>query len=818
MTFSDLQDLIRIRCGRRKVGDPTLNSQPGAHTGSTRKYIPGYSDANIIYRAPTTGSDSNDGLTELTPKQTKSACDTAAGSTKKIRIIEACTLNESVSKPTEMKRGVAGSLSSSLSAPVDTWTQAGTPSFSTTAIEAVAWSPLLKIYLAVGQSGKVGTSPDGDIFTQQTAIFSSTQILDVTWSSANKAFYCGGQNGNFAISQNGTTFSEQVIQEVAVNGSSYNINCVLVSDDGSKILVATNGGTAAVSLDKGVTWESCNIILAGESYLGGCWSERLGKFFLTTSSGNIYASEDGLNLAAVSAPSFSGDQIYWIVDSESVGKLVAVGGSFSTPKIAYSTDGNSFTQAATPALSGARANYVEFCEEIGKYVAVGNGGQIAYSSDGDTWTLAGTPSFSTTAINDASYSTLLGKLVAVGGSGKIALSTSFANTISASIAGFTVQAMQYSGTVTAYNCTFKQPGTTAILATDSCRFTESGAHISSNTQAHFGTLVEGDFNITGVPASQNAIAVNCCTIAGLTSLFNSSSTTYEQFRDNIMDGGFNASYATIVQSGNLRGTNTNGLLSKSVRFDDPGFVDTTDYKLKRKTQGDAIDSPLVAAASYYVNEQGEQRDIGAWSLDDSALEYDYSHTFFVRKPAGQGIKPKKVPMASADQGIDGEWDATNEPARASEYLTFQCTSIPIEDVNAQDFIESLTDLTCEVCLDPKNLSPTTDIVVNGNHSAGEPVLNIDASTTIRSGMVLPIGGKQYFVLYTIGGTSVTKLVLHKPLASAVSDNATITPNEPVGDGTYQFVPQQRETPRPHAQETEVALNLSWTFVRQYQQI
>ena len=72
-------------------------------------------------------------------------------------------------------------------------------------------------------------------------------------------------------------------------------------------------------------------------------------------------------------------------------------------------------------------------------------------------------------------------------------------------------------------------------------------------------------------------------------------------------------------------------------------------------------------------------------------------------------------------------------------------------------------MTCEVSLTPDLSDPDTAVTVNGNHSIGDIVLNIDASSTIKAGMVLPIGEANYFILYTASGSSPTKLVLHKPL-------------------------------------------------------
>jgi len=391
-------------------------------------------------------------------------------------------------------------------------------------------------------------------------------------------------------------------------------------------------------------------------------------------------------------------------------------------------------------------------------------------------------------------------------------------TVESNIAGFTVNGLRTNGAFTAYNCTIAAFETTHAVNLNACRV-NGYARINSNTQAHFGTLFDGGAHFTSAPASANAFALNCNTFAGNVYLYNSSATNYEQIRDNVIVGDFTASFAAPMLSGNLQGTNTNGILAKAVTLSDPAFVNTTDYKLKRLTNGDSQDSPLCNAAVYYVNEQGQPRDMGAWSEDDSENPVDYRYSYFIDKPAGNGIRPQKIVAASADQGMDGTWDSVNEPERASEYLTITySTAVSREHVTIQDLLESLIDMTCEVSLTPDLSDPDTAVTVNGNHSIGDIVLNIDASSTIKAGMVLPIGEANYFILYTASGSSPTKLVLHKPLESAVSDNTGITPQEPTTYGTFQYIPQSREIPRPTKMETDYVNGVSFKFVRQYPQV
>jgi len=802
---------------RKRTSTLTLDSEPGAHTGNSRQYIPGYSDSNIVYLDTVSGNDANDGSTELLAKLTYASAATAAGSTKTIRVInDGAALSTNITKPTEMKRGVSGTISSSTSAPVDAWTQAGTPSFSTTLIEAVAWSPRLNLFAAVGQSGKVATSPDGDTWTQHSAIFSAAQALDIVWSDASKVFYCVGNNGAFAYSSDGSTWTEQVISEIEVSGGSFNINCVIANSDASLIVVASNVGTIASSADGGETWQKANTTLSGDSFLGGCWSDRLGKFYLSTFSGNVYSSADGSNWSAAATPSFSGDPIYWITDSEQAGRLVAVGGSFSTPKLAYSTDGDAFTQSATPAMSGARANYVEYCVELEKYVAAGNGGQLAYSSDGNTWTLAATPSFGSTAITDIAYSPLLGKLSAVGGSGKIAYSTAFANTISANVAGFTIQAVQYSGTITAYNCTMKQPGTTANLSLNACRVTEAGSHISSNTAGSFATLFEGDRHTTCTPAAQNDIDCNLDTVGGTWYIYNASATGFERVRDCLVTDGMIANFnVTVGGRANIQGDSENILIDAEVTTDDPKFVDTTDYKLQFQTNGYARNSLAAGRSAIYFNSAGSPRDIGAWSYVESAVSYFFAKSAVLYK--GE-ITHEIEETVSEQQGDSGVVSVYGNANRIKEIITISYGDTREVDRAPFEYIRLLKDKGVKLILDAEWESNAGTVTVNGNQAAGVEFLTVD-SCIYYNGLWVTVSGKRYWIMRASpSNTAATKLILDRPLEDAVSDNDVLTTNYPPGVGEYQFAGLARLQLKRKAPDGLKGwqTGLQLRFVRKYQ--
>lgn len=812
MSYLDLAQRIRLRFDRRKVGAPTLNSQPGAHTGSTRQYIPGYSDSNIVFLNTSTGNDGNTGASIAQAKLTYASAATAAGSTKKIRVVnDGASFTANITKPTEMTIGVSGTIASDYATAVETWTAAGTPSFSTTTINNVMWSDLLGKFVAVALSGKIGYSSDGNTWTQAaTPSFSTSAVYGIA-ESPTVLVACGG-GGKVATSTDGITWTQQT-------SGGTNTMMDIVWCQGLGVFVMSGADNFLATSPDGITWT----LVVNKSPLMSSVSTNSIYCLATNDTGTrvyagalqyayIYYSDDGTTWKDATQPAYtSSDSITSITQNSNSGTLYA----FTSTRTLTSTDG--ITWAQTASTTGAlRAKYYD---DVSMFVTNHQTGYVlASSTDAVSFNTVNTPNM-TTQCSGTAYSESLGIMVGVGSSGQISYVALATTTISASVAGFTINAALYSGTLTAYNCTMYRPRTSAALSFNACRVTASGCRINNNSQRHYGTLFEGDMSMVCIPSNASAVAFDYNTVGGAFRIYNSSQTGYEQIRDNIIENGLYASYAVIVTSGNIRGTRTNATCTRAVSFSDPVFVDTTDYKLQRVTNGDSQDSPLVYASAYYVNEQGQPRDFGAWSYDDSTLPYEYKRAFYLLKPKETGIRPEKQPAASADQGMDGTWDAVNEPSRAAEYLTLQYGSgVPVDHITAQDLLESLTDLTCEISLDPDLSDPDTDITVNGAHSVGDCVLTIDASTTIKAGMVLTIGSYKYYILYCYPSTSPTKLILHQALLSSVADNLVITPQEPASYGTYQYIPQSRQIPRPQSQETEYVNGAVFKFVRQYPQL
>ena len=810
-----MSNYFRWNAGRKRQGTPTLESQPGAHTGATRKYIPGYSDSNIIFLNTSTGNDALDGTSIANAKLTYASAATAASTTKKIRLVNSATLTSNITKPTEATIGTTSTISSSsATASVDAFTQAGTPSFGATQINCVEWIPRLKLFVSGGGSGKIAYSSDGNTWTQSSSTgFSSNSVLWIAYSGKLGIAVAVGASGTVTYSSDMVTWTAATLSAIP----SVNINSVIWSTVINKFVAVTANAdytrSIFISAD-GNEWAAVSNSSFGASQVVAVTeSPDLDLLVAVGDSGKIAYSSDGYLWTQAATPSFGSTAVYAVTWSSALGKFVAAG---VTDKIAYSSDGNIWTQSATPSFGGSNIYDVAYCGEASAFVACGAAGKIAYSTDADTWTQAATPSFGADFVFASAYSPFLGKLVLVGDAGKIAYSTAFGTTISASVAGFSIQAVQYSGTVTAYNCTLKQPGTTAALSLDSCRVTESGGHISNNAVTAIATLVEGDIHYTGVYAAANALDLNLNTIAGTLYIYNGSTTNYERIRDNIIENGVRTSYPVTVTSGNTRGTSSDGtIFGQFCTTSDPLFVDTTDYKLQRVLDGYQYDSPMVAASQYYYNQATTQtfRDNGAWSYNEGSATYKYQRTFNFLMPAtaiGSAIDFVRHNRSNLHVAEDGTPDAVNTPHSRWEEIVMQFKTLPADHIDFINWLEGQVDMTCDISLSP-SLTPTTAVTASGATAAGEAVITITDNSGIDSGDQLTIDGNTYTVLYTYG---TTKVVLDRVTTTALSDTESITVKYDTGFGEYQYVPMlERRLSRWYETDENYLRGLQIRFAR-----
>ena len=799
---------FRWNAGRKRQGTPTLESQPGAHTGASRQYIPSYADANIIFLNTSSGNDALDGTSIANAKLTYASAATAAGTTKKIRLVNSATLTDNISKPTEATIGTTSTIkSASLTAPIDTWTQQ--VPWSSGNANCMRWVPWLSKWVTVTDGNYIYMSP-----------------YPTAWSAAASPNFAGGYAASLCVAENlrilvaagqGAASAPRICYSTdgsawtaATLPASYTgqLNSVAYSETAGKFVAVGSGVYALISTD-GITWNQGGRI-SDVAHYGLCFSDS--KWVTSDTSGAIYYSPDGTTWTAAATNTATYATSNGIIHDAVSGRYLmgAISGY-----VWRSTDGITWTQSTTN--TGGFVYGIEHIIEIGYYVSVGQGNRIYYSTDGDTWTAAATPSYGVgVGVKAIAYSPVSQIVMTGGESAKSAISTAFATTVSASVAGFTLQAVQYSGTVTAYNCTLKQPGATAALSFDSCRITETGSHISNNAVSAIATLIEGDMTYSGTYAAANALDLNLNTVSGTLYVYNGSATNYERIRDNIIESGIITSYPVTVASGNTRGTSSDGtIFGQFCTTSDPMFVDTTDYKLKRVLDGYQYASPMVAASQYYYNAATTQtfRDNGAWSYNESAATYKYQRTFNFTMPAtaiGSSIEFIRHNRANLHVAEDGTPDSVNTPDSRYEQIVMTFKTLPSDHIDFINWLEGQVDMTCDISLDPST-TPTTSITASGATASGNAVITVTDNSTIDSGDILTIDGYDYTVLYTY---STDKIVLDRITTTALTDTESITVKYDSGFGEYQYVPQlERRLSRWYETDDSYARGLIVRFAR-----
>ena len=755
---------------RKRTSTLTLDSEPGAHTGNSRQYIPGYSDSNIVYLDTVSGNDANSGASEVLAKLTYASAATAAGTTKKIRVINnGAALSTNITKPTEMKRGVSGTISSSLTAPVASLTAAATPAWTSGKPERVTWSPKLGKWYGVG-STEIVSSSDGDVWTLEETISGATGYR-IFWSQAHERLYVLCTAGKLLYSSDGSTFTTQTIGTSILGAIAYSESLGLYA--------LGSLGYIYYSTD-GLSWESVQIT-TDNGISAGVFAD--GAFVFFNGNGELFYSTDGVNWAKTNP--LNGYEVTALTYMDNVSLFIA---GDADGEIWSSANGTTWTSRRSPTGTCFDAEYIT---ETGVCVVCDTGRVLSYSTNGTSWTsTAALAAYGASdEIRGVSYSPMRGRIITVGGNDGAttrinAYGPLYANTISANVAGFTIQAVQYSGTITAYNCTMKQPGTTANLSLNACRVTEAGSHISSNTAGSRATLFDGDRYTTCTPAAQNDIDCNLDTVGGTWYIYNASATGFERVRDCLVTDGMIANFnVTVGGRANIQGDSENILIDAEVTTDDPKFVDTTDYKLQFQTNGYARNSLAAGRSAIYFNSAGSPRDIGAWSYVESAISYYFAKSAVLYK--GQ-ITHATERVTTEQQGDSGVITVFGNKHRVKEILTIEYGPTKELDRAPFEYLDTIDDKGVKLIIDAEWESNAGTVTVNGNQSADSEFLTVD-SCIYYNGMWVTVAGKRYWIMRASpSNTAATKLILDRSLEDAVTDNQVLVTNYPPGVGEFQY--------------------------------
>ncbi len=111
-------------------------------------------------------------------------------------------------------------------------------------IFGMAYADSLDLYVAVGQSSTITTSPDAATWTSRANGFSGA-INDVTWSEDDALFVAGGASGELFTSPDGTTWTSRTSQfgADAINRVEYASGLYVAVGQNGKVSTSTNGTT-----------------------------------------------------------------------------------------------------------------------------------------------------------------------------------------------------------------------------------------------------------------------------------------------------------------------------------------------------------------------------------------------------------------------------------------------------------------------------------------------------------------------------------------------------------------------------------------------
>lgn len=282
------------------------------------------------------------------------------------------------------------------------WVRAGTPSFGTSTIADVTFGG--GKFVAVGYSGKIGFSSDGDTWTQAATPSFGTYPISNIVSCNNIYMAMSAEVAQTATSPDGNTWTQQVHK--------VRYTSTLTTDGTRFIAIGTYTGGSQLDFlhtTDGVTWTTLSkvlpssmlalqygnsryFLLQGET---SCYSDNMSDWTsvgtgLTESSVGVYKYGNGYHVALFMIGGVY--KVYYSIDFEDWSYVMTVqlssrlhfaNGRFfiTTPSEMYvSTNGAAWSSTELPFNDTPPYNNVmSMCGGNGRIVAVGVTGQIAFS-------------------------------------------------------------------------------------------------------------------------------------------------------------------------------------------------------------------------------------------------------------------------------------------------------------------------------------------------------------------------------------------------------------------------------------------------------
>lgn len=263
------------------------------------------------------------------------------------------------------------------------------------------------LFVAVGNAGKLFTSPNGETWTSRTSQFGATNIRAVGYDATLGLFVAVGGSGKISTSTNGTSWTSRT------SGTASNLNAVGFFT-GSLIIAGGDSGTIVTSPD-GTTWTTRT-----SNAVGGIRGIAANSTRIIAVGGIGSTSDDGTTWVAMSTPlSDTTQQAATVTQDE----LFIVANANARLWRSLDVSGTLWQTLAGP--GGTPGVYNALAVGGGYMLAVSNAGSTTNAfwsiDDGATWQ-AGPPAHTNIALYAAAYGN--GVFVVAGSGGILAISTS----------------------------------------------------------------------------------------------------------------------------------------------------------------------------------------------------------------------------------------------------------------------------------------------------------------------------------------------------------------------------------------------------------
>lgn len=242
----------------------------------------------------------------------------------------------------------------------DSWTLRTTP--TSAILLSVAYNGTF--CTAVGVGGVVITSTDGITWVSRTS-GTANNLSSIAWDATNSQWVAVGSTQTVITSPDAVTWTTRTY------GTSTNIRGVAV---GTSIIVSVAQSGIIKTSPTGVTWTTRTSGVATELY-GACWDSTNSRFVVVGASGVILTSADGVTWAAQT----SGVSTFLraVYNTASAYTVVGDGGVIL---------GSANSTTWTAKTSGTTTNLASVTNNGTIWLAVGASGVRLTSADGNTWT------------------------------------------------------------------------------------------------------------------------------------------------------------------------------------------------------------------------------------------------------------------------------------------------------------------------------------------------------------------------------------------------------------------------------------------------